>query len=598
VANRLGMSANAVGLGPVSTRDPDGTLVAAAREGEVTAFEAIYEKYHRRILAHAMRRVSDKMIAEDVAHDTFLKAFTRIWQLRSPEDLLPWLWAISSRLCVDHHRRDSRVVYFDEVRVEPQDEDPVQYIRDPKDIDAVRCALAELPERQRRILVAHVLEEISYRELAVREQISELAVKSLLFRARNSFRGAWRGVVAWLGFRAAREVSKPSTIVGRLRYAMPALPVIGVTLALLVPAALPPAMPHLVRDAGPLAHQTPSRSMSPDALDPSVVPSAIGTLGLDDGLLGRLLVEVDISVVTVSPNFLVDRTAFALSGRYCEGPKCGRRLYLTEDAGSSWTLLPSIDLLGHHLVVPPTFGSVNRTIYAIGTDGVQVSRDGGIRFETVTPPLWGGVNRAVASPLFGRGDDRIVIGGAQVFEYRPKEGLVPIPGTGVGPLFPELVLDGLEVELLVGSLGYRGLDERSAKIESCSSALCETVVEPGWPVNPTFGSLSGGGELWAAAGIDQIVLGHSDGSVRTIRAPGAWITNFVVTDSAIIAINHGDRPGVISSRDGGKTWQRAQIPGGFYRSIAASGSTVLVAGLDGVWCSSDLGISFSRSCAR
>ncbi|MFP5225882.1 MAG: sigma-70 family RNA polymerase sigma factor [Actinomycetota bacterium] len=598
MANQIGVSINAVGLRPVSTADSDGTLVAAARNGEVTAFEAMYEKYHRRIFAHAMRRVSDKMIAEDVAHDTFLKAFTRIWQLRSPDDLLPWLRAISSRLCVDHHRRDSRVVYFDEVRVEPEEDDPVQYIRDPRDIDAVRCALAELPERQRRILVAHVLEEISYRELAEREHTSELAIKSLLFRARSGFRGAWRGAVAWLGLRAARDMSKPSTIVGRLRYAMPALPVIGVTLALLVPAALPPATPHLVRDAGPLTHQTPSPTRSADAPDPSVVPSAMGAIGLTEVLLDRLLVDVHISVVTVSPNFLIDRTAFALSRRYCEGIKCGRRLYLTEDAGSSWTLLPSIDLLGNHLVVPPTFGSVDRTIYAIGTDGVQVSRDGGIRFETVTPPLWGGVNRAVASPMFGRGDDRIVIGGSQVFEYRPKEGLVPIPGTGVGPLFPELVLDGREVDLLVGSLGYRGIDSRSAKIESCSSALCETVVEPGWQVNPTFGQVSTAGDLWAAAGIDQIIIGQADGSIRSVRAPGSWITNFVVTDRAIVAINHGERPGVIVSHDRGRTWQHSQIPGDFYTSITSAGSTVLVAGRDGVWCSSDLGITFSRSCAR
>lgn len=581
----------------------DRGLVEAAREGDVAAFEEIYARYHRRILAHATRRLGDRSAAEDVMHDTFLRAFTRIWQLRSPEHLFPWLRAITSRLCVDHQRSSSRVIPMSDIGSIADDEDPLEYMRDPEERAAVRCALARLPERQRRVLVGHVLEELSCRELAEREDTSELAIKSLLFRARSGFRGAWRGAVAVLGARAARRAARePQTLVGRVRYALPAVPVIGLSLAMVVPATMTPTLPTSVREGSRVASPAPALTGLGSQVPGVPLSPAIGEMRVTDGngiasLIDGLSPEdLYIRAVATSPAFAEDSTLFALGTTPC-APRCVQILLRSEDAGRTWRALPSRGLISDILILPPTFGPDDQTLYAASRNGVQVSRDAGASFQTVTPVIPTGVERAVVSPRFGRGDDRIVLGGTQVVEYRPNSGLTVVPGPGIGPLHPNLVEDALGIDLLVGSLGYTNLTARSAKVESCRSGTCRRLIEPGWPVVPRFAKVTDPSVSWAVAGTDEIYLSSTQGATRRVTVPNGWITGLVVTPEVMLAIDHGDVPGLRMSRDGGLTWTRPEIPGGFYSTITVVDDLVLVGGRGQIWCSNDLGQTFRRRCS-
>lgn len=83
-------------------------LALAWQAGEVGAFDAVYRAFAARLFGTAVGLVGDRHAAGDVAHDTFLRAATRIGTLRDPSRLRPWLFAILRNEATSWHRSRSR----------------------------------------------------------------------------------------------------------------------------------------------------------------------------------------------------------------------------------------------------------------------------------------------------------------------------------------------------------------------------------------------------------------------------------------------------------------------------------------------------------
>jgi RNA polymerase sigma-70 factor (ECF subfamily) len=144
-------------------------------------FEKLAVPHLRAVYGLALRLTGDRTTAEDLAQETFLKAFRAFGSLRDTDRVRPWLFQILSRLISDFGRgRAAEASSFD-----PQDldrfslydliweEDPYPYsdrLHDDflaafRDED-VRRALLGLPEAYRLPLVLLYVEDLSYRELA------------------------------------------------------------------------------------------------------------------------------------------------------------------------------------------------------------------------------------------------------------------------------------------------------------------------------------------------------------------------------------------------------------------------------------------------
>ena len=54
------------------------------------------------------KRVKDKMLAEDIVHDVFLKVQDKIRQLRESEKIFGWIYQITRNTIIDHYRKNSR----------------------------------------------------------------------------------------------------------------------------------------------------------------------------------------------------------------------------------------------------------------------------------------------------------------------------------------------------------------------------------------------------------------------------------------------------------------------------------------------------------
>ena len=83
-------------------------LVERARDGDARAFEALVNRYKDRIYSYVSRMLHDPVEAEDIAQETFVRAFQSLPHFRGASSLQTWLYRIASNLVIDSVRRQKR----------------------------------------------------------------------------------------------------------------------------------------------------------------------------------------------------------------------------------------------------------------------------------------------------------------------------------------------------------------------------------------------------------------------------------------------------------------------------------------------------------
>jgi RNA polymerase sigma-70 factor (ECF subfamily) len=181
--------------------DADAELAAATAAGDADAFEQLVRKYERPVLSTIYRYVGDRVAAEDVAQEAFLKVWRRAKSFKGRSSFSTWLYRVVVNECLNFRRKRSRAknVPLDELLAEggPGLEERLEA---EKKAAAVRAAVAELPARQRMALILSKFEGRSYREIGAMMRTSTSSVESLIFRAKNNLmkkllplKEAWRG---------------------------------------------------------------------------------------------------------------------------------------------------------------------------------------------------------------------------------------------------------------------------------------------------------------------------------------------------------------------------------------------------------------------
>lgn len=165
-----------------TSRETDAELIARMREGDISAFEAIVERYRSVLIARAYARLDSLADAEDVAQEAFVQAFFHLDELRDPHALLAWLRRVTERLVLMHlrGRREEPVDPADidlMVRNRTDTGDPTHGV----DIDRL---LSHLPETMRETVSLSFLAGYTRAEVARIMGVREGTVKSRLNRAR------------------------------------------------------------------------------------------------------------------------------------------------------------------------------------------------------------------------------------------------------------------------------------------------------------------------------------------------------------------------------------------------------------------------------
>jgi RNA polymerase sigma-70 factor (ECF subfamily) len=174
----------------------DASLVEAALDGDSRAFEELVRRYQERIFGLLRHYTRSPVEIEDLAQDTFLKAYTRLDSFGGQSSFYTWLYRIALNTALDFLKRKGR--------------SPVQAVDEPEDVGGAprqqgweapdarmqreeiaritHAVLEALPEIFRTVLVLREFEDLSYQEIADMLGISIGTVESRLFRARARFR--------------------------------------------------------------------------------------------------------------------------------------------------------------------------------------------------------------------------------------------------------------------------------------------------------------------------------------------------------------------------------------------------------------------------
>jgi RNA polymerase sigma-70 factor (ECF subfamily) len=185
---------------PLPPLDTDMDLVQRTVAGDQRAYGLLVLKYQRRIQRLIGRMVRDVDLVEDIAQETFIRAYRALHQFRGDAQFYTWLYRIAvntAKKALLELKRDPTVVESfmagdddDETswrKSEPSSEETPETVLAAKEIAAVvNLAMAELSEDLRRAVTLREIEGLSYEEIAVALNCPIGTVRSRIFRARES----------------------------------------------------------------------------------------------------------------------------------------------------------------------------------------------------------------------------------------------------------------------------------------------------------------------------------------------------------------------------------------------------------------------------
>lgn len=172
--------------------DPGVQWMLAWQAGDESAFERLVEAHSERLFALFTRFAGPVPEREDLVQETFLRVLRARDSYEPRAAFATWLYRIAFNLAVNRSQRTRPTDSLEAGAGGREPEDPAA--RPGADLErddvvqAVRAAIASLPEKQRMALVLARYEELSFAEIAGVLDSSEKAVKSLVHRARENLR--------------------------------------------------------------------------------------------------------------------------------------------------------------------------------------------------------------------------------------------------------------------------------------------------------------------------------------------------------------------------------------------------------------------------
>lgn len=172
---------------------PDIDLCRLAANGNIAAFEVLYERYHRRTYSLCLRMTSSQTEAEDLTQEVFIQLFRKVGSFRGDSAFSTWLHRLTVNQVLMHFRRRS----VKNERTTEEGELPEQMVAgsaNPNKMQvvdriALKNAIAELPNGYRNVFLLHDVEGFEHEEVARMMGISVGTSKSQLHKARLKLRG-------------------------------------------------------------------------------------------------------------------------------------------------------------------------------------------------------------------------------------------------------------------------------------------------------------------------------------------------------------------------------------------------------------------------
>lgn len=178
-------------------QDVDLELVRRVQRGDSAAFDLLVRKHQHRVVALIGRYVHDWSEAQDVAQDTFIRAYRAIGNFRGDAQFSTWLHRIAVNTAKNHlvaHKRrppggdvdiDDAEQFESGLHLRNNDTPERELMRHEMEQTVMR-AVEALPEELRAAITLREVDGLSYEEIAQQMQCPIGTVRSRIFRARDA----------------------------------------------------------------------------------------------------------------------------------------------------------------------------------------------------------------------------------------------------------------------------------------------------------------------------------------------------------------------------------------------------------------------------
>jgi RNA polymerase sigma-70 factor, ECF subfamily len=172
--------------------ETDQELVALLMKGDQQAFALLVERHQRAVFNLTYRMLGEAKEAEDAAQEAFLRAYQHIDRYDASRPFKTWLLSIASNYCIDKLRKRRLTWLSLDEPLSPHPElnskelGPEDSTIDAQRSAAVHSLLNQLPPDYRAAVILRYWYDMSYAEIAEILDTTESAIKSRLFRARQT----------------------------------------------------------------------------------------------------------------------------------------------------------------------------------------------------------------------------------------------------------------------------------------------------------------------------------------------------------------------------------------------------------------------------
>ena len=163
----------------------DRDLILQARRSDAQAFGKLVTRYQTSVFNVCYRILHERSEAEDLAQESFIRAYDRITTFDIEREFGPWIRRVAANLCLNHLESQKVTLELDDERDADSAQLPEAAVEVHERSGQIRNALASLPANYRLVVELRHYQEMSYDEIANELNIPLSDVKSHLFRARK-----------------------------------------------------------------------------------------------------------------------------------------------------------------------------------------------------------------------------------------------------------------------------------------------------------------------------------------------------------------------------------------------------------------------------
>ena len=175
---------------------PDEQIIEGCMAGKRKSFSLLYKKYASTMLGICMRYCKNRIDAEDVMQDGFLKVFSQVHKFRSEGSFEGWIKRIMINAAIDNYQANLRLSFIQDSLHLHEQADPPDSTQEDDDLppemnipkEKLMAMIQELPDGYRMVFNLYAIEGFGHKDIAAMLGISESTSKTQLLKARRVLR--------------------------------------------------------------------------------------------------------------------------------------------------------------------------------------------------------------------------------------------------------------------------------------------------------------------------------------------------------------------------------------------------------------------------